>query len=163
MQKTSWVQWKKAARRGVFSGTLAGLASAAVLAVCGQIENRRAASALNGPSQWLWGERAAHERRATLRHTVPGMMIHHLTSIGWATLHEHRFDASAQRKSALRHGIEAAGTTALAYFVDYHLTPKRLQPGFEKHLGKTSFFAVYASFGAGLALATLLRSRRKAL
>lgn len=151
---------RKAARAAVASGTAASVLSAATLAACSKLEEGSAAGGLNGPSQWLWGEEEAYTRRATLRHTAVGYAIHHSTSIMWATLHEYLFgalDADAPRKSAARHCAEAAAMTAGAYVVDYYLTPRRFRPGFKKHLGPRSIFAVYTAFAAGLALASIVR------
>lgn len=41
----------------------------------------------------------------------------------------------------------------MACWVDYKLTPRRLQPGFEQRLSTPSMVAVYGSFALGLALA----------
>jgi hypothetical protein len=51
---------------------------------------------------------------------------------------------------------DAAAMTAVAAFVDYQLTPKRLTPGFEAHLSKGAMVGVFAAFGAGLALGAIL-------
>ena len=147
-----------ATRAAGSSGTLASVFSAAALAICSKIEEGSAAGGLNGPSQWLWGEREAYTRRATLRHTAVGYTIHHATSLGWATLHERVFGQSPARKSAARHCAEAATSAAFAYIVDYHFTPSRFRPGFKKHLGPRSIFLVYAAFAGGLAAAAVLRS-----
>jgi hypothetical protein len=162
MSPTGMHKLQKAARAAVASGAAASVLSAATLAVCSKIEEGSAAGGLNGPSQWLWGEDEAYTRRATLRHTALGYAIHNSTSIMWATLHEYcfgRLDDSMPGKSVARHCVEAAMTTAGAYVVDYYLTPKRFQPGFEKHVGRTSMFAVYAAFAAGLALSAIARDR----
>jgi hypothetical protein len=58
-----------------------------------------------------------------------------------------------------RRCIEAATTAAAAYIVDYTFTPRRLRPGFRKHLGPGSMFAVYATFAAGLAAPAIVRDR----
>jgi hypothetical protein len=153
---------QSAARAAIASGTAASVLSAATLALCSKIEEDSAAGALNGPSQWLWGEDEAYTRRATLRHTAVGYAIHNSTSIFWATLHEYLFgrrDDGAPKKSATRHCAEAAATTAGAYVVDYYLTPKRFRPGFKKHLGPKSIFAVYSAFALGLALVAIARDR----
>ena len=150
--------WRRAARRALLSGSAAGVISGIALAGCSAREHDAPAAALNGPSQWLWGEREAHMRRATLRHTLVGYSIHHLASIFWATLHERQF--GAEPKGVARHCFEAAATSATAYVVDYHLAPSRLRPGFKKHLGPTSLFLVYAAFASGLALAAIARSRQ---
>jgi hypothetical protein len=50
---------------------------------------------------------------------------------------------------------------AVAYFVDYRLTPRRLMPGYERRISGRSLLAVYASLAAGLALGgALLRLAR---
>lgn len=145
------------------SGSIASVLSAVVLSLCSKLEEGSAAGALNGPSQWIWGEREAHTRRATARHTFLGYAIHHGMSIFWASFHEHAFGRSRGRElrrlSAPRIVAEAAGTTAVAYFVDYYVTPRRFRPGFEKHLERAAIFASYAAFAIGLALATLARKR----
>lgn len=153
---------QQALRAALVPGTVACVTSGAALVVCSKLESGRAAAALNGPSQWLWGEAEAYTRRATLRHTAVGSAIHELTSVMWAMLHELAFGPPTKHKRVQRICAEAAVTTAAAYVVDYHLTPRRLQPGFEKHLGALSIFAVYAAFGAGLAASALARrnSRR---
>ena len=147
--------WRRAARDALVSGSAASIGSAIVLSICSEIEEGAPAGALNGPSQWLWGEGEAFTRRATLKHTAVGYTIHHASSIFWALLHERAFGGA--RKSAMRHCIEAAGTTVVAYLIDYHLTPGRLRPGFKKHLGAGSMFAAYAAFAGGLAAASIAR------
>jgi len=156
LNRNSQRPWPRAARDALVSGSAASIASAIVLSVCSAIEEDAPAGALNGPSQWLWGEAEAFTRRATLKHTLVGYAIHHASSIFWAFLHECAFGGA--RKSATRHCIEAATTTAAAYVVDYGgLTPRRLRPGFRKHLGPRSMFAVYAAFAVGLAAAAIAR------
>lgn len=150
---------RRVASDAVISGSTASLASAATLVTCSAINEGSLAGGLNGPSQWLWGEHEAYTRAATLRHTAAGYAIHHATSIFWAFLHETVFGGS--RKSPLRHCAEAAVSAATAYVVDYHFTPKRLRPGFEKHLSGKGMVAVYAAFAAGLAIAAIVRDRRR--
>ena len=134
--------------------------SGIALAACSKLEEGSAAAALNGPSQWLWGEEEAYTRRATARHTLTGYLIHHAASIFWAVLHERTFLDSQTPKSIVQCCAEAAATTVTAYVVDYHLTPSRLRPGFKKHLGPRSILAAYAAFAAGLTLAGIARSRK---
>jgi hypothetical protein len=154
MQKLS-----QAARAAVLSGTVASVVSCVALVVCSARDQGRPAAALNGPSQWLWGKRALRAKRASLRHTAVGYVIHHASSVFWATLHEWIFGSapSPEHKSIPMMCAQAAATTAAAYVVDYYVTPHRLRPGFEKHLEPRSMFAVYAAFGAGLAIATIVR------
>ena len=139
-------------RHALISGAVASVLSTAVLALCGQVENGRPAGPINGPSQWIFGRRAAKVRQPSLRHTLTGFLVHHLAATGWALLHERVLGKrKAQQTFAGRLG-RAATTAAIANIVDFQLTPKRLQPGFETQLSRKSLFAVYAAFAIGLAL-----------
>ena len=152
--------WREALRRGALSGTVASVLSAAAAALCGRREAGTAAGPLNGPSQWAWGEGAAHVRRATWRHTALGYAIHHLMSIGWATLHEKHFAHPAPAGRPYSRLAAGALTSAAAAFVDYRIVPRRFGPGFEKQLDRASLCAVYAAFAVGLALGNSVASRR---
>jgi hypothetical protein len=149
---------KRIATDAILSGTAASLASAAALMAGSRMRDGSWAGGLNGPSQWLWGEPEAYTRRATFRHTAIGYAIHHSTSIFWAVLYEAIF-GTRKKKPALQHCTEAVASAATAYVVDYHLTPRRLRPGFEKHVSPTGMVAVYAAFAAGLAITAILRDR----
>lgn len=144
--------WKDAAKQAVLSGAAASLLSAAVLAIAGKVENGAPAGPLNGPSQWIFGRKAAYQRRASLRHTLTGFLIHHITATGWALLHERFFGRDKASQSTNTRLKRAAMTAAIANVVDYKLTPKRLQPGFEAQLSKKSLVIVYAAVALGLAL-----------
>lgn len=152
---------RRVASDAVVSGSAASMASAAALMACSAMHEGSAAGGLNGPSQWLWGEAEAYTREATLRHTAAGYAIHHATSIFWAVLHESVFGGSRRRKPALQHCAEAVASAATAYVVDYHLTPPRLRPGFEKHVSPRGMVAVYAAFAAGLAITAIVRDSRR--
>lgn len=142
--------------RSLLAGTVASVLSTGALVLCGRLEKRGGAAPTNATSQWVWGEQEAYERRPTLRHTLVGYAIHHAMAILWAAFHEGVFRRRGHAKPAVRVFGEAAATAALAYFVDYHLTPRRLRPGFEKHLGSSSFVVVYGAFALGLALVRLV-------
>jgi hypothetical protein len=148
----------------VVSGSTASILSGAILSLFSKIEEGSAAGGLNGPSQWVWGEQAAYSREPSLAQTALGYGIHHSTSIFWATLYEYMYGRSRgdriDRIPRAQIVLEAIGMAAGAYVVDYGLTPKRFQPGFEKHVSPVGMVGTYAAFAAGLALATLLRRRR---
>jgi hypothetical protein len=152
------VSWEAALRRAVVSGTAASILSSLALAVCGRLEGGTAAGPNNGPSQWIWGRRGARVRRATLRNTVVGYAIHHLMSVGWATLHEKQFARPGKQQSMATTLGQGAATAAVACFVDYQVAPTRLQPGFDCQLSRKSLLVVYSAFGLGLALASLISS-----
>lgn len=146
--------WKEAARRALWSGAAASVLSAIALSLCGALENRAPAGPLNGPSQWVWGQRAAHRRRFSLRYTVLSYLIHHLSAFGWATLHEKHVARLAHGRGMPAHVLAAATTATVACFVDYRVARGRLQPGFEKQLSRSALLAVYAAFAIGLAVAS---------
>ena len=149
-----------ALRRAMFSGASASITSALALSICSRIDEGSYAGGLNGPSQWLWGEAEAYTRKPSVRHTVVGYAIHHMTAVFWAVLYERTFGESVARKTPSRRCAEAALSSAGAYVVDYYLTPRRLRPGFEKHVSTPSMFAVYGAFALGLAAASIIRDRR---
>lgn len=151
--------WRRAFNRALVSGSAANAASALALAVCSKVEEDSAAGALNGPSQWVWGEAEAYTREATAKHTLTGYVIHHAMSIAWGTVHERVFGERVAEKSAARCCIDAATTAAVAYVADYYIAPPRLRPGFRKHLGPRSIFVVYAAFAVGLAASSIARKR----
>jgi len=157
LQMVQPAPWRRAFGRALVSGSAANATSTLALAACSKIEVDSAAGALNGPSQWVWGEAEAYTRDATLKHTLTGYLIHHAMSIMWATVHERVFGESDAEKSTTRCCIEAATTATVAYVADYHIAPRRLRPGFKKHLGPRSIFVVYAAFAVGLAATCIAR------
>lgn len=56
--------------------------------------------------------------------------------------------------------LAAAGATAVACFVDYKMTPHRLQPGYEMRLSRPALLLVYGAFGVGLAAGAWWLRRR---
>mgnify|MGYP006154148737 CR=1 FL=1 len=55
------------------------------------------------------------------------------------------------------------GRSLNANFVDYKLTPRRLQPGFEAQLSKKSLFLVYAAFAVGLTVYDMTKRGRRTM
>lgn len=140
------------------SGSLASLASAAVLAWRGRRETGSPFAAINAPAHWLWGRESLHRDGPSLRHTLIGAVVHHASSLFWAVFYEWLQDRR-DRPSAAGVVADAAATTAFAAVVDLKLTPQRLTPGFERRLSRRSLAGVYVAFAAGLALAVLARRR----
>lgn len=151
---------RESAGAAVLSGTSAALLSAGALAIAGKVKEDSALAPLNGPSQWLWGESEARTRRIDVAHTLVGYVIHHASALLWAGLFETLLARQPAPRSVPRVLGTAAGVTGLAYVVDYYVTPPRLRPGFEKHVGSASLFGVYAAVALGLAGAALWRQRR---
>lgn len=151
--------WKHAARQALVSGTAASLLSTAVLALAGKRGNNAPAGPINGPSQWLFGRQAAYRTSASLRHTLTGFLIHHSMAVGWALLHERVFGRRKSTQTPALRLRNAAVTVAVANFVDYKLTPRRLQPGFDAQISRKSLLAVYAAFAMGLTVYEATRQR----
>lgn len=139
-------------KQALISGAVASVLSTAVLALCGQLENRRPAGPINGPSQWVYGRWAARVRSPSWRHTLTGFLVHHVMATGWAFVHERAFGKRKALQPLPQRLGRAAVTAAAANFIDFQLTPRRLRPGFETQLSRKSLFAVYAAFAIGLAL-----------
>ena len=154
-------EWKRAARQALISGTTSSLLSTVVMALAGGIERRAPAGPLNGPSQWVFGRSAAYRRSFSLRHTLTGFLVHHLTATGWALLHERVFGRRKALQPPARRLRNAAITATVANIVDYQLTPKRLQPGFDVQLSRKSMLAIYAAFAVGLTVYELASRDRQ--
>ena len=137
---------------GIPAGLAAGTLSLLALALRGRLETGSAVRPLNAPSHWLWGDRALRETAWSLRYTGVGFAIHQLSAVLWGCIHARRERPSAPL-------AEAAVTTAVAVVTDLALTPRRLTPGFERHLSPRGLVWVYGAFALGLALAAR-RSRR---
>lgn len=146
------------------SGSAASILSAAVLSSLSKVQEGSAAGGLNAPSQWVWGREAGYSTEPSLQQTALGYVIHHSTSVFWATFYEHFFGRSRNNRTdnipPAQIVLEAVGMATAAYVVDYGLTPKRFQPGFEKHVSPGGMVAIYGAFAAGLALSTLFRRRK---
>lgn len=132
----------------MFSGSVASLASALAAAAASSIENRHAARPMNAVAHIHdGGPPAARDRGG--RNTVVGFAIHTVASIWWALVLE-------LLPKEERGKLGAALISAVAFLVDYGVVPRRLRPGFERHLSSISLFAVYAALAAGFALAARL-------
>jgi hypothetical protein len=148
------------ATRAAASGSLASLASAAVLAVSGRRETGSPWAALNAPSHWFWGRPALRRNEATWTYTGVGMLTHHLSAVFWALGYE--WIRARRQKPTVANAIgDAAAITALAATVDLRVVPERLTPGFEHRLSQRSLLLTYVGFGAGLALAGVLAYRNR--
>jgi len=113
----------------------------------------------------LWGTHAALRRDFEASYTLRGYAIHHLSALSWSALHHAAFVSRQPRdRSLATRLLQDASTAGVACFVDYQLTPRRLQPGYEQQLSRKSLFLVYASFGLSIGLSTYLlgRQRRRA-
>lgn len=152
--------WSDAVKDAVLSGSVASAMSTAGLALLSRREAGSAFAATNAISHWLWGDSAFQATQPDLSHTALGYGIHHASSTLWSVVFEKLFGDRASQghaAQALAGGLAVAG---LACFVDYKLTPKRLQPGIERHLSTGSMAVFYGLFGVALAVTGVARARR---
>jgi hypothetical protein len=152
---------KKLLVDGIVIGSAASILSSCALILLGRRENGSAFAPTNAISHWLWRDRAFRKNGFSLRYTVAGYLIHHAMSIFWGTIHAcvHVRSKTAETPAAALAG--GMTTSAVACFVDYQLTPRRLTPGFEERLSKPAMTGVYLAFGAGLAIASIMLARKR--
>jgi len=146
--------WASAARSACFSGSCAGLASAAALAVAARIEGKAAIRPINATSHWLNGDQAASYDGFDVAHTAVGFITNHAASIFWAVF----FEAWRTRRrpvGPLPMLRDAVILSAIAAAVDYGPTPKRFTPGWELVLSKKGMAVAYAGLAFGLGAGAL--------
>ncbi|WP_240745820.1 MULTISPECIES: hypothetical protein [Cupriavidus] len=143
-------------RRAAISGTCASLVSTGMLARGGTVDCGSAFAPVNAVSHWIWGERAMHANRPSVRHTMLGYVIHHAMSVFWAVFYETAVARHHARGAAGTLALGGLGVAALACLVDLTCTPHRLTPGFERRLSPRMLTLVYLAFGLALPLGSLL-------
>ena len=136
-------------RASLVSGTIASLASTAALVLLAKAQKKSALQPLNATSHWLHGAKAAERDTADVAHTAVGYATHHASAIFWALPFQAWLALRPNRASSalLR---DAAVMSAIAAAVDYGVVPKRLTPGWELVLSKTSLIATYGALALGL-------------
>ncbi|MDT0139384.1 hypothetical protein [Acidovorax sp. PRC11] len=152
------IDWNRTLREGAIAGGWASVLSTVALLCAGRRQARATVTPVNAVSHWFWGDSALREHRTRLSHTLPGYLIHHGASVFWAAASAAARDARgpAPRETWGQVCRRAAVTSAAACYVDFRLTPRRFTPGFEHHLSRPALAAVYAAFGAGLAIGTAM-------
>jgi hypothetical protein len=151
--------WNIATRRGLLSGAVASALSTVALATLGKAGTGSMFAPTNAISHWVWGDKATRRNLPSMRYTALGYAIHHLSSTFWAVLFERFAGARLDRLAPAPTLAAATATSAIACFVDYKLTPRRLRPGYETRLSKPSLAVVYGAFGLGLAAGALMSRR----
>lgn len=154
-------RWLTAGKQALLSGTIASVLSTAALAWLGQRRLGKPFAPTNATSHWLWGdEESFNAHEPSMRHTAIGYATHHASALMWALFYHRWLEAERERTPAtiVR---DAALMSAVAAFVDYQLTPKRLTPGFETHLSRGNMVGVFAAIATGLALGAFLSGRHE--
>src|SRR5688572_8293001 len=141
--------------RTFVSGAAASILSTIAVSLHSRARTGHATSGVNATSHWAWGERAMWHHRPDISNTVLGYAIHHASSMWWAGM----FELTAYRRPPRTVAGVAAATAVTAYVVDYHLVPRRLTPGFDRHISGVGMVSAYVAFGVGLAAAHLILRR----
>jgi hypothetical protein len=153
--------WKRVVVKGMVPGALASLTSTAALALRAKQESGSMFGGANAISHWLWGDKAFYRDEPSWKYTLVGYGIHHASSLFWAAIFEQVAEKVLDRKSVGVTTAAAAATAAVACFVDYNMTPKRLHPGYEERVSRKSLALVYGAFAVGLAAGAYLNHRDK--
>ena len=132
-------------RDSLITGTVACAATLAVAMICGAQTRSGPVAPINATSHVLHGEHAAQALGPDLRHTVPGAALNEGAGIFWSILYEGLFGRAGERGDLATAIAGGGAVAALAYFVDYHLVPKRLTPGWEHHLSRRALAIIYGA------------------
>jgi hypothetical protein len=127
-----------------------------VLAARSRQDTGSASAGTNAISHALWGERAARKDQPSFKYTMAGYLIHQTASIFWATLYERFATDATGRRTAGRALAAGTAVAALAFVVDYTITPPRFRPGYEKRISGRSLAMVYVALAVGLAMRDVL-------
>jgi hypothetical protein len=155
-------------KRAIASGTISGLATAAVALLEGKRETGSYYAPLNATSHIVWGNEAARQDSPSLKYTLTGFLLNHASTIFWALFYEKLFgrDATEHGHAGSRTSqapwaepvLGAAAVTTAAYVIDYHLIPERFTPGFEKRLSAKSLATIFVTLAIGLAARDLIKA-----
>src|SRR5690606_23408079 len=74
--------------RALGSGSLASVASTALVSIRSRQRTGALPAGTNAASQWVWGEPARRSRGWSVRHTLLGYAIHHASAVMWAAGYE---------------------------------------------------------------------------
>jgi len=147
--------WPSILRSALVSGSCAGFASAAALAVAALAEGKAAVRPINATSHWLNGDAAGSQEGIDGAHTVVGFLTNHAASIFWAVAFE-AWRARLRPAGPFPMLRDALVMSAVAAAVDYGATPKRFTPGWEFVLSKKGMAVAYGGLAVGLAAGALL-------
>jgi hypothetical protein len=138
------------------SGSFASIVTSAVLSLASVVEGRGALQPVNATSHWLHGSDAGRVRELDVTHTGVGFATHHASALFWAMLFEVMRPADRRQASPARTARDAALTSTIAAVVDYAVVPRRITPGWEHAVSKTSIALAYVALAAGLTAGGLI-------
>lgn len=134
----------------VQTGATAAIATTAVAAICGVIEDQNPVAPINAISHIAWGDEAAEHDELSVQYTATGVALNTMAVVGWAGIYELILSQQAKR-SWMNALVGGAAVSGLAFITDYCLVPKRVTPGFEKRLSNRSLLAIYTALALSFA------------
>lgn len=146
---------------GSSKAVIAATATAAGVALAGQIEDGDAISPVNAISHIAWGDEAFEQRTVSLKYTGTALALNDVSVMFWAYLHEWLFGRARDEGQIGKAVMGGAAVSLLAYLVDYHAIPERLKPGFERHLQPKSLLFIYSVLALALAVGDVSKGRRR--
>jgi len=152
-----------ALQRALISGATSSVLSTVAMALVGKIQSGSAFAPTNAVSHYVHGDKAGYRDRFSLRYTVPGYLIHHASATFWSFVFERALGGVMDGKNPMAIAAASAATSAFAAFTDYKLTPRSLQPGYEKRLSRNALGVVYVGFAIGLAIGAVLTRKDQPL
>ena len=152
------MNWKlklgaRVARDSAAKGQICTVATSAVVALCGQVENGKPLAPINAISHITFGDEAFAQDDFSLKYTVTGLMLNNSANATWAAIHEMLFGAYQDEGNVPVSLAGGAFVSALAYLTDFYIVPKRLTPGFEHKLSSRSLLFTYIVLALALGLA----------
>jgi hypothetical protein len=145
--------WGETLQDALVTGSIVCVATVAAAAFRGMTDSGSAVAPINATSHVVYGAEAGDVVVPDLKHTLPGLAINAGASVFWATLYERLFGRAVVGRSLLGGGVVAA----LAYFVDYHLMPKRLTPGWEERVSVRSLAMIFGAMALSLPMRSILK------
>ena len=122
------------------------------------LEGKPAYAPMHSISHILFGEKVLLATKPDPTYIAVGFFTNLSAMVGWAIVAEIGFQVlKLSSKDIALSCLLAVAVTVLAYFVDYHLVPKRFTPGIEDVLSKSAIYAVYVFLAIGFAIGGLQR------
>ncbi len=137
--------------RGLKNGLALSLTTALALLYASSQENNGPWGAFNYVCHMVDGDDAIYSDGFQPRESLLGLALNASAMAAWGVIYDFLF-GGADLPGSL---FTAALVTVGAYFIDYHLVPKRFTPGIENKISKNAIYRVYGVLALTLALSPL--------
>ena len=149
--------WGETLQDALVTGSIVCVVTVAAAAFRGMTDSSSAVAPINATSHVVYGAEAGDVVALDWKHTMLGLAINAGASVFWATLYERLFGRAGNRSDVGRSLLGGGVVAALAYFVDYHLMPKRLTPGWEERVSVRSLAMIFGAMALSLPMRSILK------